>query len=669
MASLLANYASDSDDDKSNVGGPSRPAERMPQSPTSCSDGVNADQNDEEEEDDDDDDEPFDPTNFGLKRVVPVAAGPGASDAHIGESRNGRKSKRRKGNEDGSGSVTWPAAGPSGSSSNALIVAAPDVEPEADDPSTEMLLRPTDTVMNVNLPYEAMTAPILGPSNPYSTRKLGAQQNTLGGHVEQAHISEFDFANQQRSFDTLGYAYDPSTIHAGTGALVGDAQKAAARNVALAFDHNSGLPNTVLRNRTKEMKAKRQARQGDPSVVEGDGAYVGPWGGWEGENVHVPDGVGPSEEELKAAEERKAQRQSEKEKSKEKREKQEQIGTEKSIFHGKSMYDYQGRTYMHIPTDVDTNLLGEAGTQTCYLPKGCLHEFKGHNKGISAIRLFPQSGHLMLSASMDTKVKLWDIYHEGNCLRTFMGHNNAVRDITFSNDGRRFLSAGYDRQVKLWDTETGACLKAFSNGKIPYCIKFHPDEDKQHIFLAGMSDKKIVQWDTKSKEITQEYDQHLGPVNSITFVDENRRFVTTSDDKTMRAWDFDIPVVIKYIADPTMYSMPSVTLSPNKKWLGCQSLDNQVLIYAADSFRQNRKKIFKGHNVAGFACQVGFSPDGRFVSSGDSEGNLVFWDWKSGRTLKRIRAHREVVITHEWLPHETSKVLTGSWDGLIKLWE
>ena len=64
-------------------------------------------------------------------------------------------------------------------------------------------------------------------------------------------------------------------------------------------------------------------------------------------------------------------------------------------------------------------------------------------------------------------------------------------------------------------------------------------------------------------EITQEYDQHLGPVNTITFVDENRRFVTTSDDKTIRAWDFDIPVVIKYIAEPHMHSMPAVTLHPS----------------------------------------------------------------------------------------------------------
>ena len=72
-----------------------------------------------------------------------------------------------------------------------------------------------------------------------------------------------------------------------------------------------------------------------------------------------------------------------------------------------------------------------------------------------------------------------------------------------------------------------------------------------------------LQYDMNSGEITQEYDQHLGPVNTITFVDENRRFVTTSDDKTIRAWDFDIPVVIKYIAEPHMHSMPAVTLHPS----------------------------------------------------------------------------------------------------------
>lgn len=108
---------------------------------------------------------------------------------------------------------------------------------------------------------------------------------------------------------------------------------------------------------------------------------------------------------------------------------------------------------------------------------------------------------------MDTKIKasallqrrkppnkqLWDVYHEGNCLRTFLGHSQAVKDVDFNNAGSKFLSASYDRYIKQWDTETGKCIQVFSNGKIPNVVKYHPDGDKQNIFMAGMQDKKIIQ--------------------------------------------------------------------------------------------------------------------------------------------------------------------------------
>ena len=61
---------------------------------------------------------------------------------------------------------------------------------------------------------------------------------------------------------------------------------------------------------------------------------------------------------------------------------------------------------------------------------------------------------------------------------------------------------------------------------------------------------KVSAWDIRSGNIVQEYDRHLNPINSITFIDDNKRFVTTSDDKSIRVWEWDIPVDFKYIADP-----------------------------------------------------------------------------------------------------------------------
>lgn len=65
----------------------------------------------------------------------------------------------------------------------------------------------------------------------------------------------------------------------------------------------------------------------------------------------------------------------------------------------------------------------------------------------------------------------------------------------------------------------------------------------------------------RTADVVQEYNYHLGAVNSVTFVDENRRFVTTSDDKTIRVWEFGIPVQVKYIADPSMHAISSTAVS------------------------------------------------------------------------------------------------------------
>lgn len=113
--------------------------------------------------------------------------------------------------------------------------------------------------------------------------------------------------------------------------------------------------------------------------------------------------------------------------------------TTKSQFHGTVFRDYQGRTFVDHPSDLKPH------AHECFYPKKLLHTYKGHTKGVSAIRLFPKYGHVLLSAGMDSQVKIWDVYNKRTCLRTYEGHTKAVRDICFSNDGRRFLSASYDR--------------------------------------------------------------------------------------------------------------------------------------------------------------------------------------------------------------------------------
>ena len=554
------------------------------------------------------------------------------------------------------------AAAASRSSTSIVVQAAPSVVD--DKPRGHELAmwdagkedkKHAQSVVYHNPVYETMWAAEQGPSlSQHEQRMAGVKaKNHYSGHVAQYHpASEFAFDEQYHTFNAHGFALNPSTgsnamqddQHGPNAApqlgVVGDVEKWAEARGGSVFTLKGPLDSSVeeTRKRMRLDESGKPLPSAAPALTAEQTAQI----------------------EARLKQEKKARRD-------------EQAGRddappaameERSIFHGSSTTDYQGRSWVLPPADIKET------EHECFIPKKWEHTWSGHTKGVSAIRWFPGNGHLLLSAGMDTKVKIWDVFNTRKCMRTYMGHAAAVRDICFTNDGRRFITCSYDRFCKLWDTETGTCISAFTNKKIPFCVKFNPDPSQQHVFVAGCSNKHIVQYDTNTGKVEQVYDQHLAAVNTITFCEEARRFVTTADDKKMLIWEFGIPVPIKHIADPTLHSMPAVTKSPNDKWLLCQNLDNQITVYTAqDRFKLNRKKVFKGHVVAGYACQPGMSPCGNYVMSGDTDGRLWFWDWKSCKVFRKLKCHDQVCISAIWHPVEPSKVATCSWDGTIKYWD
>ena len=345
-----------------------------------------------------------------------------------------------------------------------------------------------------------------------------------------------------------------------------------------------------------------------------------------------------------------------------------------TTFHGAQEFDYKGRSWMAPPAGLGSVLAdGGAGDDVnhhkCYVPKKCVHRFTGHNKGVHRIRLFPQTGHLILSAGLDGKCKVWSV-PEKQVMRTYVGHTAGVRDAQFNHDGSKFVSASFDRYLRLWNTETGEVLQTFTNKKVPYVVQFYPHDD--NFFVVGCSDNKIVTYDATTAEITQEYNHHLAPVNAILFVEDNgTKMLTSSDDKKILVWEWDIGVPVKIISDPTMHSMPCLAMHPSHQFFCGQSLDNTIAVFqAGNRFSLQKRKKFSGHIVSGYACEMAFSPDGQYLVSGDGTGSLFIWDWKKHRILQKYRAHSSgPAVCCVWHPLESSTLFTCGWDGVIKMWK
>ncbi|CAB3408477.1 unnamed protein product [Caenorhabditis bovis] len=529
------------------------------------------------------------------------------------------------------------------------LMVAPDVETKSSIQDIA-IVDPKTKELKSNPKYEQLFQPETGPANPFKSEKQLAQKNTLTGFVEPAHINEFHFNRELRSFDTLGYARNPT---ADRGAeFIGDVKKAVAEGGVSLFESK----------KTGGEKRKR-LRNDDASDVDG---YTGPWSKYENEQTIAK----PNPELQKEMDEIVKKKREKSRRYKKELQDNEQQAEESTTLHLKETEDYQGRSFLVPPSFTGVNLREDYVPERCFVPKKLIHTYRGHNKGVNYLQWFPKSAHLFLSCSMDTKIKLWEVYDKQRVVRTYAGHKLPVREVAFNNEGVEFLSASFDRYIKLWDTETGQVKQRFHTGHIPYCLKYHPDDDKNHMFLAGMQNKKIIQWDTRSGEIVQEYDRHLQPVNSITFFDKNRRFASTSDDKSVRIWEWEIPVDTKLIQNVGLHSIPCMTKSPNDKWVVGQCMDNRIVLFQLidDKLRFAKKKAFRGHNAAGYACNVDFSPDMSFIISGDADGKLFIWDWRTHKIVGKWKAHDNTCISALWHPHEKSKIITAGWDGLIKMW-
>ncbi|EPB73633.1 WD domain, G-beta repeat protein [Ancylostoma ceylanicum] len=460
------------------------------------------------------------------------------------------------------------------------------------------IVDPRTKELKTNPTYDQLFQPEAGPSNPFKSDNQKAQKNTLTGFVEPAHINDFHFTRELRSFDTLGYARNPTAER--SNEFIGNKEAAVGSQGESLFDSK----------KTGGEKRKRQANF-DASDVEG---YTGPWAKYCDEKTIAK----PDPELQKEMDEIVRKRQANSRRFKRKQQQQENDNAdETSTLHLKEAQDYQGRSFLVPPAFTGVNLRADAVPEKCFIPKKQIHVYKGHTKGVNCVQWFPKSAHLFLSCSMDTKVK-----------------------------------------------------QRFHTGHIPFCVKFHPDDDKNHMFLAGMQNKKIVQWDSRTGEIVQEYDRHLGPVNSITFFDKNRRFASTSDDKSIRIWEWEIPVDTKLIQNVGLHSIPTMNKSPNEKWVVGQSMDNRIVLFQLidEKLRFAKKKAFRGHNSAGYACVTDFSPDMSFLISGDADGKLFIWDWRTHKIVARWKAHDNTCISARWHPHEKSKILTAGWDSVIKMW-
>lgn len=271
-----------------------------------------------------------------------------------------------------------------------------------------------------------------------------------------------------------------------------------------------------------------------------------------------------------------------------------------------------------------------------------------HGPAIHAVAVSPD-GRWIASGGIDEKqgfdIRIWST--EGKALRRLPGHKAPVLSLAFSADSSEILSAAADDTARLWsftDPERSGILRDHHDNV--RSARYSPDGR----WIVTASDDRFVRvYSSKDRTLAQRFVGHTGPVYDATFTSDGQAIVSGGEDRRVLLWR----------------NLPTMDAANRFIERQVASVERAITSGGSSEVPVTREFEIVGRHDGVVTCVC--SANGLIFSASHDNTTRVWAPDEDEPLQKTLRGHGQWI--RSCIPDSRgNQVLTGSYDGRVRLW-
>ena len=292
---------------------------------------------------------------------------------------------------------------------------------------------------------------------------------------------------------------------------------------------------------------------------------------------------------------------------------------------------------------------------------------------VTALAFGPDRGTLA-TASDDGSVDIWDV--PTRTLReTFAGHSGAAFGLLVSRDGATLYSGSADGRMIVWDVRGERRLgRPFRFAPTPDAgegthtpppnganssVAMSPDG---RFFATTPARNRVTIWRMRDLRVVAELRGPCGDVASLAYSHDGRLFAAVGSTRRAVVWDIATRKVVKLIGPKVPSDLLDVGFSPDDTLLATIDDSGQLRVYDYKSGRTVARIRVKGSLQA-----LAFSADGTRLAAGGLSGDVAIWN-VARKSLERTIHDPNLVQSLQFAP-DGKEIATGELNGNVEFWD